>query len=406
MNICYLVNQYPKVSHTFIRREILSLEQLGATVTRVTARRTHEQLVDEVDLAENDITISLIDGNKQGLLRSAALTALKRPVNFIKALITTAKLAYASNKYVKNLAYLFEACELLRICEEKSIEHIHSHFGTNSTSVALLTRRLGGPTYSFTVHGPEEFDIPLQICLQEKIERAKFVVAITSFCRSQLFRWVSVEHWPKVVEVHCAVDSLMCDNPNQALPESTQLITIGRMCEQKGQMILFQALAELKKQGFTPRLSFVGDGELREELTQFAQQHGIIDQIDFLGWRSSKEIVDLLDASTALVLPSFAEGLPVVIMEAFARARPVITTKIAGIPELVDNQCGWLISAGHVDELVQAMREACESDTASLIQKGLEGNERIKARHNDLTEASRLLEAMKKSETEFTPLKR
>ena len=106
---------------------------------------------------------------------------------------------------VRNLIYLSEACVLLGWMGDLGVEHIHTHYGTNSATVAMLCRLLGGPTYSFTMHGPEEFDSTAGNCLGEKIQHARFVVAICEFTRSQLYRWADYHDWSRIQVIHVGV---------------------------------------------------------------------------------------------------------------------------------------------------------------------------------------------------------
>ncbi len=395
MNICYFVNQYPKVSHTFIRREILALESLGAKVVRVAARNDPEELVDSRDKDELGKTICIAKGNMRGLLKAAARLAVRKPITFIQALgKSIAHGLRDRNRLSFHIIYLFEACELLEICQRENIQHVHAHFGTNSTSVAMLCSILGGPGFSFTVHGPEEFDRPGEISLGEKITRARFVIAITSFCRSQLFRWCDYAHWRKVVEVHCAVDDELLKKEKVTISTNKKFVCIGRLSEQKGQMLLLQAIAKLKAKGVVIELDLIGDGELREDIESFIENNGIRDQINMRGWCSTEEIIASLDSSAALLLPSFAEGLPVVIMEAYARSRPVLSTYIAGIPELVWDDSGWLVLAGCATSLETKIDEIVQLSCEELQALGDRGLEKVVARHSSVVEAQKILDAI------------
>jgi glycosyltransferase involved in cell wall biosynthesis len=272
---------------------------------------------------------------------------------------------------------------LRRWLADSGSQHVHAHFGTNSTMVALLCRMLGGPPYSFTVHGPEELDKPEALSLTEKIGAAAFVVAISSFGRSQLYRWCRVDQWPKIRVVRCGVDETYIDAESTPVPDVTRLVCVGRLCEQKGQQLLVEAIGRLVAGGVDVELVLAGDGEMRPEVEQAIATHGVTRQVRITGWVDSDQIVDELRAARALVLPSFAEGLPVVIMEALALGRPVLTTYIAGIPELVTPEVnGWLVPAGSVDALVGALRELLATDSATLTEMGARGRERVLEAHD------------------------
>lgn len=393
MRIAYFINQYPKVSHSFIRREILALERQGASVTRLALRGWNDPVVDAEDQAEQGKTHYVLQGGLLGLLVAVLAQLVRHPVRLFKALLLASRMAHMSDRPLPyHWIYLAEACKVLALLRGTGVEHVHAHFGTNSTEVVMLARALGGPGYSFTVHGPEEFDKPQGLHLREKIERSRFVVAISSFGRSQLFRWVGHAHWPKVKVVHCGLEESFHAQAVTPVPDVPRLVCVGRLCEQKGQLLLLQALREVRERGVVCELVLAGDGEMRPEVERFIQENGLQQAVRITGWISSAQVRDELQAARAMVLPSFAEGLPVVIMEALALARPVLTTAIAGIPELVRHgEHGWLVPAGDNDALVAAMCEALATPVQQLSAMGLAGRERVLARHNVDTESAKLM---------------
>jgi colanic acid/amylovoran biosynthesis glycosyltransferase len=392
MKVAYLVNQYPKVSHSFIRREIVGLESYGITVTRYAVRSCDGELVDEADKIELQKTRVLLASGIIGLLSGLLRVAISRPQSFWNALHLALHVGWGSERgTLLHLAYLAEACILLAWVAEDGIEHIHAHFGTNSTTVAMLCRVLGGPSYSFTVHGPEEFDKVQAIALPEKIARAAFVVAVSSFGRSQLYRWCDAQQWSKIHVVHCGVDQNFLAEPRVPPPSEPQFVCVGRLSEQKGHLLLVEAANRLAQEGLTFKFVFVGDGELRSQIETEIRHRGLQDRIEITGWASNAEVRQHLLASRALVLPSFAEGLPVGIMEALALGRPVISTYVAGIPELVESGvCGWLVPPGSVDALTDALRASLQASPEVLEQMGRTGAERVAQCHNVTLEARKL----------------
>jgi glycosyltransferase involved in cell wall biosynthesis len=391
VKICYLVNQYPKVSHTFIRREIAALEQQGVQVERVSIRRSGDQLVDEADLEELARTRVILDGGMRRLLWALLLCALTRPVRLAIALRLAARLGRRSERgRLRNFAYLGEACVLLRWLARSGARHVHAHFGTNPASVAMLCHALGGPQYSFTVHGPEEFDKPLMLGLRDKIERAAFVVAISSFGRGQLYRFCDHKHWPKIHVVRCGLDERFLRNRIVPLPAARRIVCVGRLSEQKGHLLLVEAAARLAAEHADFELRLVGDGELRAEIEALAAEYGIADRVHVTGWASSEQVLREIEDARLVVLASFAEGLPVVIMEALAVGRTVLTTSVAGIPELVSPDCGWLVATGSVDELTAGLRRALRASDADLERMGRRGQARVRRLHDAQAEAGKL----------------
>ena len=392
MRLAYLMSQYPYASTTFIRREIVELERLGFTIDRIAIRPTEHPLRDENDLAEAAKTSCILAAGPVTLLLDVLRTLVTRPVAFARALALTWKMARRSPRgLIVHLAYLAEACTARRWMDARKVEHVHAHFATNPTAVAMLTRTLGGPTYSFTVHGPEDFDLAHSLSLDEKIGRARFVVAISHFARSQLCRWCGHADWPKIQIVRCGVTQAFLDAPATPVPVEPRLLNIGRLTPAKGQLLLVEAAHRLDQEGLRFVIDLVGDGELRGPLEALIARYGLGDQVRLLGWQTEVEVREHLLRARALVLPSFAEGLPVVLMEALALGRPVIATTIAGVSELVrDGDNGWLIPAGSVEALVDALREVLAARPERLALMGRSGAERVSHQHDVAAEARKL----------------
>lgn len=392
MRIAYFTNQYPKVSHSFIRREILALEKQGVEVCRFALRGWDAEVVDDDDVKEKHKTQYLLQNGLFGLLLPTLKSFLRSPFKFLSTLKLAIRIGWRADRPLSyHLVYFAEACSLLGRLKTLSTIHVHAHFGTNATEVVMLARNLGGPPYSFTVHGPEEFDKPVALYLGEKIKHSKFVVAISSYGRSQLFRCVPYEYWPKIMEVHCGLETSFYDVPVTPISDTNRLVCIGRICEQKGQLILVDALRLLSERGVPCELILAGDGEMRSEVEQLVTKFNLKDKVSITGWISSKQVREIIFESRALVLPSFAEGLPVVIMEAMALRRPVLSTYVAGIPELVvDGENGWLFPAGSVEMLASAMEECLKTPVDVLNEMGNTGFRKVSKHHDIGTETKKL----------------
>lgn len=392
MKVAYLVNQYPSVSHSFIRREIQSLEGKGIEIARYSVRSLYKDLVDEGDIKEHAKTRFILTTPKRTLFCTLITTLITKPGRFIKSLYKTLKMGFKSDRGVINHVFYFvEACLIAKWVKQDGVKHIHAHFGTNSTSVALITHWLTDIPFSFTVHGPEEFDKPEFLSLKLKIEHSKFVAAISSFGKSQLYRQIDEKDWHKVQVVHCGLEESYFEEPNTKIPDASNFVCVGRLCEQKGQLILLRAANELKKQGLDFNLTLVGDGPMRADLEDYIAKQDLAQNVKITGWMSSDEVKHELKAARSMVLPSFAEGLPVVIMEAMALKRPPITTYIAGIPELViDGENGWLVIAADIDGLTAAMKKVITAPISQLEEMGENAHRRVKERHNVETEVKKL----------------
>ena len=406
MKIAYFINQYPKVSHTFIRREIAALERHGVAIERVALRGWDAEVTDVEDVAERERTHYVLQRGLASLLADAAALAIRRPGRMMRAFGLAWRLSRrAERPFAWHVVYLLEASRVVRWMGEWGIRHLHAHFGTNSAEVALLASVLGDITYSFTVHGPEEFDKPESLHLAAKMSRAAFVVAISSFGRSQLCRWLEHGQWDKVEVVHCGLEPAFFERAEELSPATDRrLVCVGRLCEQKGQLLLIRAVANLKARGVDMQLVLAGDGDMRAPVEELIDALGVADRVRITGWIDSAQVRREILAARALVLPSFAEGLPVVIMEAMAVGRPVISTYVAGIPELVrDDVDGWLVPAGDVHALADAMQDCLEASRERMAAMGRSAHARVGERHHVDVEAAKLRTLFERATAESAP---
>jgi colanic acid/amylovoran biosynthesis glycosyltransferase len=399
MRIAYLITQYPKESHTFIRREIAALEALGVAVERIALRGWRGALPDALDRAERERTRYVLRSGAGGLVAALVRALCASPARFLGALCLALRMARGAERALPyHLAYLAEACVVARWMRAAGASHLHAHFGANSAEVAMLVNALGGRPYSFTVHGPHEFDRPLFIGLGEKVRRSAFVVAVSSFGRSQLYRWIDHRDWAKVKVIHCGLDAAYASAPARSPSGARRLACIGRLAEEKGQLLLVEAAASLAARGVAFELVLIGDGEQRSRVEALIARHGLQDRVSITGWLSGERVREELLACAALVLPSFAEGLPVALMEAMALRRPVLTTYVAGIPELVQpGETGWLFPAGSVSALAGAIEDFLSRPPAELRAMGEAARARVLARHSAGQGASRLAALFRQS---------
>ena len=396
MRLAYLCNLYPAVSHSFVRREIEAVERIGHEVHRFSVRRARADLRDSADRREAQRTEAVLGQGPLRLVVAALLLLMSRPVRAVHSIAAAGHLSGPGlRSKIRHAAYWLEAAWLARRLGRLKVEHLHAHFGTNPAAVAAIVRAWGGPPFSFTVHGPDEFDAPVALSLAAKIHAAQFVAAISCYGRSQLMRWSLPDDWEKIGVVRCGLDRDFLDAARQPVPtDSAEFVCVGRLSAQKGLPLLIAACDQLRASGETFKLTIVGDGEMRGELEAEILRRDLAGIVTLAGIRTADEIREHLARARAFVLPSFAEGLPVVIMEALALERPVISTAVAGIPELVDGSCGWLIPAGSQDSLVEAMRAALHAPAQDLSAKGAVGRERVLAMHDVDANAGLLVKAI------------
>lgn len=404
MRVCYFVSEYPAVSHTFIRREIVELERNGISVLRVSLRGGDRKLVDPDDIREKARTRYLLDEGKLQFLAAFAGAMVRRPRALAQAVLSAIGMMRRSSRPAPlHLAYLAEALVLARWVEAEGVRHIHAHFGTNGAEVAMLCHLLTGVPYSFTVHGPDEFDRPEYLGLPAKVRHAAFVCVISSFTGSQLCRWIPAEEWHKIELVRCGLDADFLGTPPSETLSKSRLVAVGRLSEQKGHLVLLHALAVLAREGVPFKLTLVGDGPLRGQLEQAIRELRLEQHVELAGWMSNAQVRAAIREARALVLPSFAEGLPVVLMEALALGRPAIATYIAGIPELVaDGDCGWLVPAGSAEQLADAIRQCLKAPDSVIEAMGASGRDHVLERH-DIARECRKLAGLFKAGTQEQP---
>jgi len=406
VKIAYILNTYPQPSHSFIRRELLALERQGFEIDRIAMRAADAPLVDAGDHAEATRTHYVLQNGAVALLRDLAAQAGRAP----RATLAALRLAWrcggrSEAGRLRHLIYLAEAAHVARRCALSGAVHTHAHFGTNAAMVAMLAHAMGGPRYSFTVHGPEEFDAPRGLSLEVKIEHAAFTVAISSFGRSQLSRLVPHGFWPCIKVVHCGLEPVRFANPVPLPDGALHLVAIGRFVEQKGQMILIPALKSALVDVPDLHLTLIGDGPLRPVLEAEIAASGLQGTVTLTGWLDEAGVRAQLGRAHGLVMPSFAEGLPMVVMEAMAAARPVIATYIAGTPELVETgRTGWLVPAGDADALSSAIRQMAATPRRELAKMGAVARARVLARHDVDTEAAKLAGHIRATEKDHRPL--
>lgn len=390
MRLAYLCNRYPATSHTFIRREIAALERSGFEITRISIRRSESALIHPADLNEAERTIVLLDQPLR-LLLSVVSTYLSRPGRFSKALMLASRSALGTPQGFKHFAYLAEACRLTSICRDKRITHIHAHMGTNSSDVAHLCSQLGGPQYSLTLHGPEEWTSPEALDIARKVEGATFTACVSEHGADELRRITNPNIHHSIAVVRCGVDDAFLHRTPSPPPESHELLSIGRLVPRKEHARLIEAFATVLETFPRAHLTIAGDGPMRENLEKRISKLGLERSIKLVGWLSEQDLIQRIERSRALVHPSTAEGLPVVIMEAMALRRPVIATAVAGVAELVeDGLHGWLIPPGDTAQLAKSMI-ACLADEPSELAKMCESaHARIREHHDAATCARNL----------------
>jgi glycosyltransferase involved in cell wall biosynthesis len=391
--VAYVSAEYPKVSHTFIQREVEGLRRLGARVEAFSIRRTPpEALLSDTDRREAAGTFAVLPPEWGRLAAAHARWALSRPRRYAATLALALHLgAPGARNRLWQLFYFVEAVLVAEELRRRRVGHVHAHFVNVASSVALLAAALLERSWSFTMHGPLDFDNVEQLAIPEKVRRADFVACISDFCRAQLMRLVEPEHWDKLHVVHCGVEPASYGRAaGERRAGPVEVLSIGRLEPMKGFAVLIDAVARLVGEGVDVRLTIVGDGPQRAALESAARD--VAHAVRFTGALGAPEVARRLAESDLFCLPSFAEGVPVVLMEAMATGLPVVATRVMGVPELVREEAGVLVAPGRAEPLAAALRALIE-DAAGRERMGRAGRA-IVAREFDVDDSAAQLLAL------------
>ncbi len=378
--VAYLTGQYPRATDTFIQREVAALRAHGVDIKTYTIRKTDAtHHVGPEQKAEYAATFAVLEAARNPLTAARAHGSLLRhsPKAYLRALALAAKTSSPGVlASLTQCAYFLEAGVLARELKKNKTAHLHNHFANSSCSVAMLASALADVSFSFTMHGPAIFFEPRKWRIDEKIARAAFVSCISNFCRSQGMIFADPQHWDKMHIVHCGVTPARYAAARDARPDGpTRLATVLRLDPIKGVRVLIDALAALSDSGRDLEAVIIGDGPLRAELEAEAADRGLGDAIRFAGYLSQDAVAEELRRADIFVLPSFAEGVPVVLMEAMASGLPVVATQVGGVSELVDHQeSGLLTPPGDIAALIDALARLID-DPALRAQYGAHGRQ-------------------------------
>jgi colanic acid/amylovoran biosynthesis glycosyltransferase len=363
----YLLSRYPAVSHTFFFQEIVGLRGLGMDIQVASINRTDRALeAMPVAEAEESRSVYYVKGTP---LAQIAATLARVVVTWPGAVWRGLRFALGLQRFDffqtgYAMFYLAEALLVGDWMRRKGIDHLHIHFCGPVATVGMIAGAAWDVPFSMTAHGPDEFFNQEEEFLAKKVAAASFVICISDYCRSQLMRILAPEEWGKLRVVRLGVRSGLADRALQRVGEAQgdetraelEILCVGRLVAAKGQRVLLEAFARLRAEGLALRLRYVGDGPDRVNLEGFARSAGLEGAVIFEGALNHDRALALVEQADLFVLPSFAEGIPVALMEAMALGVPCISTFVAGIPELIRHeQDGLLVPAGSVDELATAI---------------------------------------------------
>lgn len=390
MRIAYLSTNYPIPSHTFIQGEIAEIERLGIQVLPIALNRVGEDdVLSDLDRREAARTYYLKATAPAEILAGVLRVAARHPLAFSRVLGRALSDAPAGLRArTIRLAQFVEGLLVWRHCEEHGASAVHAHFGQAPASVASFAVAFGNAvgrkrwTWSVTIHGWHEFAAEVESGLRAKFASADLVVCVSDFTRAQVLRLTPVEDWAKVALVRCGIDAERFSARPYREPAATpKVVVVARLSPEKGHIVLLEAMRRLRRDGCDVSACFIGEGSFRPELEKAAARIGVADAVTFAGAQPPEAVAATLREADVFCLPSYAEGLPVSIMEAMAVGVPVATTYVSGTPELVvDGETGWIVPAGNVELLANALRSALSSPSRRAVVDA--GRAAVAARHD------------------------
>lgn len=401
--LAYLTSQYPAASHTFIRREIAGLRQLGWTIETYSVRPPGpDETRGDADRSEYDRTFYILKQSALTFVTAHLGMLLTRPAGYLKTLgLALRHRPPGARGLFLACAHFTESIVLARELQRRDVHHLHNHFANSAATVGLLASSLLGIGWSFTMHGISETDYPAGLMLGRKIEAADFVACVSWFGRAQGMRLVGPDHWDKMHVVRCGIPLDRMPSRHLASANENTVICVGRLSPEKGQSGLLEAFASLRTEHPDVRLVLAGDGPDRSGLEAITEKLGISDAVSFVGRLTEEEALQEIAGSDLLVLPSFMEGLPIVLMEAMAIGVPVVASRVAGIPELVeDGKSGLLFNPSDWSELAACM-DRLLSDERLCASIAEQAKARVTNEFDGRKSAARLAEIFQASDREL-----
>jgi glycosyltransferase involved in cell wall biosynthesis len=388
--VAYLLSQYPAINHPFMLREVRRLRELGWRVETASIRppdRPFDALT-PVEQEEARGTFYVKTSGIASAMRAHLATLFTQPAGYMRGF------ACALGTGCGGILYFAEAVVVGQWMKQRGLTHVHTHY---ASTAAWIATRIFPITMSITFHGQAEFANPASFRLPEKIRASLFCRAISQYGRSQMLKVTDPRDWPKIEVTYLGVDPReFAPRPFRANPDPFEIACVGQLAPVKGQHMLVGAMDLLVREGRRVRLRIAGDGPDRAALEQDIARRNLGSYVVLEGFLNQDRLRELYAQSDALALPSFAEGIPVVLMEAMAMQIPCVATWITGIPELITHETdGLLVPPGDAEALARAIARLI--DDANLRRTlGEQARQRILEKFDEQRNAEHLAEVFRR----------
>lgn len=384
LRVAYVMSRFPKLSETFVLREILALRRAGVDVDVYPLLRQRER-VSHPEAAAVARTARYLPFLSPSVLVSQAVHLRRRPRAYLGALRDVVRGTWGSaNFLLGGLAVFMKVAHAARLMEESGTTHVHCHFANHPALAGFVVHRLTGIPYSFTAHGSDLHKDRRMLC--RKLGEAAFAVAISDYNRRVMVEECGGRHADKIIVLHCGVDTdelrpAARDRPREA---PFTVACVGTLHEVKGQTHLVEACRLLAADGIEVVCRLVGDGPDRRALERQLEAAGLRGRIELEGSLTGAGVLRVLHDADVLAAPSVPsrdgrrEGIPVALMEAMSVGLPVVASRLSGIPELVeDGVNGLLTPPGDARAVADALRRL-HADPALRRRLGEAGRETVR----------------------------
>jgi colanic acid/amylovoran biosynthesis glycosyltransferase len=379
--LAYLLSIYPAISHTFFLNEIAALRNLGFAIDVASINRPERAAgpASALEASELQTTFYIKAMSPARIFLVLVKVLFRHPQVVFRGLDAALSLDgwnLPATGYA--LFYLAEALLLGDWLRRRGHSHLHIHFGGPVATVGMLAAIAWQFSYSIMIHGPEEFYEVEKFYLRQKVERAQFVLCISDYCRSQVMKVSDPAHWTKLHVVRLGVDlRIFAPAPPVDRSDAIEIICVGRLVPAKGHLILLRAFCDLLRCGYNLRLRLIGDGSERSAMESFIAREKLGGSVIFEGALNHEATRYKLMRADIFVLASFAEGLPVALMEAMAMGIPCISTFVAGIPELIRDGLDGLLVPASSEQALSAALERLISDAELRKRLAIAGRQRV-----------------------------
>ena len=370
LRIGYVVRMFPRFSETFVLQEILELERQGADVTVFSLNKPNEGRFHPGLLRLKAPIVYLDDreAKKWWSWLPEEWDTLSPHRDRLWRQIEAAGLRRDGTE----VDLVFWGALLASLAQKRGIQALHAHFATVASSLTYHASCITGIPYSFTAHAKDIFTQTIDRgFLTAKMNAARFVVTVSEYNR----RFLIDEHLhvqaDRIRVLYNGIDRTFFTPVDTALRTQPPIIFgIGRLVAKKGFADLVRACAILKARGIAFRCVIAGQGREEVPLRSLAQSSGLESEIEFAGPRHQEEVRDIMQQATVLCLPcrrdtdGNQDALPTVLLEAMSSGLPVVSTRLAGIPEIVtDGEDGLLVEPEAPEQIASALERILGSES-------------------------------------------